>query len=105
MFDTLCYLATVFTSELAQKHNVSCPEFEKEATKRSIKAMRASEIEDPDAHTGFIMQVFGYEARLKKSEFYDTVCDKKCNWIFSPSKIRKRIVPFQDEKVLDEIDA
>ena len=37
--------------------------------------MRMSEIEEPAEHMGFILQVFGYEARLEKDDFISIVSD------------------------------
>uniref|UniRef100_A0A7S3IFY6 Uncharacterized protein n=1 Tax=Strombidium inclinatum TaxID=197538 RepID=A0A7S3IFY6_9SPIT len=105
VFDTMCYLATVFTVDQAMQQGINTKSYDEDLTKRGIKGMRISEIEDPPAHMGFIMQVFGYESRLDRDAFFATVIDKNCNWVFQANKIRERLVPFLDEGVLDEVEA
>ena len=55
--------------------------------------MRLSELDDPDK-MGFIMQVFGFDAKISKEDFLSLVSSHKCNWVFSPLKIRERIETF-----------
>ena len=68
--------------------------------------MRECEEESKPELTGFLMQLFGYEAKLSREE-YDTKMaeDQSITYIFSARRIRERIVlPFMDDKFLDAFD-
>ena len=54
VFDSICFIATLFTSNLGLKDGLSVPEYEEELTQRAIKGLRMSEVEEPVEHMGFI---------------------------------------------------
>lgn len=111
VFDNLVYIATYWTQEqfkecfnsttghklpeLLNKHK-----YKEELTKRAIKAFRLSEEEDDHKYIGFIMLLFGNEAKLNLAEYTHEICDKKCNWIFNANEVRTRLEPFLDEEWL-----
>jgi len=65
---------------------------------------RLSEEEDKTELTGFLMLLFGYEAKYTYAEFIEHVSQENCNWIFDPVSIRKRFEPFLNEDAVQEFE-
>lgn len=47
----------------------------------------------------FLDQVFGYESKLDKDIWIKNVV-KKCGWVFNPTKIRQKVFPEIDRKLM-----
>uniref|UniRef100_A0A7S3CSH0 Uncharacterized protein n=1 Tax=Strombidium rassoulzadegani TaxID=1082188 RepID=A0A7S3CSH0_9SPIT len=102
VFDQLCYLATVWTAQQGQREGINCKQYDEEETSKAIKAMRLSELEEPEK-VGFIMLVFGYDSKVSKEDFLNVLSQSKCSWVFRPLKIRERLETFQDADLIDEV--
>ena len=103
VFDSMMELETVWITNYAKDNGVQCKSYTPTVAFRSIMAMRQSEIEDEPEKTGFIFQVFGYESRLTRDEFIETVATPKCNWVFQGTAIRERIKTFLNPDLQDEV--
>ncbi len=59
--------------------------------------------EAPDQFTSFIDALYGSDAKLTRDEFLKEVCNKECNWIFYPEKIRQKFMLWKkDKKMINE---
>lgn len=65
---------------------------------KAIRAMRI--IEDGDL-PGIISLIFGYEAKLSKQHFFESLNKPQCNWIYDPASIKNRINKYLEPGALD----
>ena len=78
--------------------------FDKDLIDKSIKYIQNAEQSDEyPNHSGFIWQLFGFEARLEKNDYLQVI-QVKCPWILDSTKIRARVDTYLDEKILDKLE-
>ena len=76
---------------------------DEDKTKRVVKAFVEAEDENDKEHTGLLMLLFGYEAKIGKAEFVSamTVSQK---WFWNTREISNKMKPFNNDLWLKDYE-